>query len=306
MTEHVTHPLYDSVRYRLPVFSGPDHHLRKAGRRDAMNIETIGPLTQPGQLAGHFAGSKLPLAAHSRRRRGYFKEQRDDTASEQRIITELLLSTQEHERKRIAQDLHDGLGQSLTMIKLSLSESERLLASGAIEDAAVSLRQLQRKAQAALDEMRHAIMDLRPPMLDHLGILPTLSWFFRELEAVCHGVRVEKEFDLQEDSIPGKLKITIFRIVQEATSNIIKYAKADRMRVSLRQTGDALCFEIEDNGVGFRAEEVAVRNGSDRGLGLLGMKERANVSGGVYLMESAAGAGTKICISWQLGRLSGC
>ncbi|MDD2700769.1 MAG: sensor histidine kinase [Sideroxydans sp.] len=273
-----------------------------------MDIETMKQLTQVEQSTQQ----ELPLAARIVLRAnscqpfadcGFSKEECCESQSEQRIIAGLLLSIQESERKRIACDLHDGLGQSLTMFKLALAESEQLLASGAIEQAASSLKRLRQKTQAALDEVRQVAMDLRPPMLDDLGILPTLSWFFREFESDCHGVRVEKEFNLQEHSIPGKLKITIFRIIQEATSNIVKYANADRIRVHLKKVGDALHFTIEDNGDGFDPAEVAIRNGSDRGLGLLSMKERANLSGGEYSLDSCCGQGTRISICWHIDNL---
>ena len=101
------------------------------------------------------------------------------------------------------------------------------------------------------------------------------------------------------DSAPRRLKITIFRIIQEATSNIVKYANADLIRISLKKASDALHFTIEDNGVGFDPAGVAIRSGSDRGLGLLSMKERASLSGGAYFMHSVAGKGTRIQVSWQ-------
>ncbi len=211
-----------------------------------------------------------------------------------------LLSIQENERKRIATDLHDGVGQSLTMIKLSLAEVIKQLSSGAVAEAGESLQLLKLRVHGALDEVRHVAMDLRPPMLDDLGLLPTLSWFFRELEAVCPGMKVEREFGIHESNIPAPLKITIFRILQEATSNIVKYANADLMRVKLKMVDDAIHFSIEDNGAGFNPAEVAIRDGSDRGLGLLSMKERAHLSGGAYVMDSVSGKGTQIRVSWHL------
>lgn len=216
------------------------------------------------------------------------------------LIANQLLSVQESERKRIASDLHDGVGQSLTMIKLSLTEVARQLAEGAIAEAAESLQRLKTSVHGALEEVRHVAMDLRPPMLDDLGLLPTLSWFFREFGAACPDMVVERELNIHEGRIPHALKLTIFRILQEASSNILKYAHADLMRVTLKQTGNVLYFSIEDNGNGFDPAEVSIRNGSDRGLGLLSMKERALLSGGVYAMESVAGKGTQICVTWRL------
>jgi len=224
--------------------------------------------------------------------------------TELRWMANQLLSVQESERKRIASDLHDGLGQSLTIMQLALAESEKLLEKGAVGEVSESLRQLRCRVRDAMQEMRHVAMNLRPPMLDDLGILPTLSWFFREFEQACQGVRVEKDFSLHESNIPARLKITIFRIIQEATNNIVKYANADLIRVNLKQNGDALHFSIEDNGDGFDPDEVAIRNGSDRGLGLLSMKDRATISGGEYTMDSISGQGTRICICWPFDKLS--
>lgn len=227
-------------------------------------------------------------------------ESRRESRNALQMIANQMLSVQENERKRIATDLHDGVGQSLTMIKLSLTGVAMQLASGAINEATESLQKLKLSVHSALEEVRHVAMDLRPPMLDDLGLLPTLSWFFRELGAACPDMKVEKEFGIHERRIPDALKITIFRILQEATSNIVKYAHADLMRVKLTQVDKVLYFSIEDNGDGFDPAEVAVRNGSDRGLGLLSMKERAILSGGVYVMESVAGKGTQIRVTWQL------
>lgn len=228
------------------------------------------------------------------------REDWGESRSVLRMIANQMLSIQESERKRIATDLHDGVGQSLTLIKLSLSEVVRQLACGAIGEASESLQRLRLSVHGALEEVRHVAMDLRPPMLDDLGLFATLSWFFRELDAACPSMRVEKDFSIHEARIPDALKITIFRIIQEATSNIVKYAHADLMQVKLRQLGHELYFSIEDNGDGFDPAEVAVRKGSDRGLGLLSMKERAMLSGGVYVIDSVAGQGTQIRITWQL------
>jgi len=221
------------------------------------------------------------------------------TQCEQRWMASQLLSVQENERRRIAADLHDGLGQSLSMLKLAVADAEQLFAKGATREATESLSNLRHKVHEALEEVRQIAMNLRPPMLDDLGILPTLSWFFRELESVDSGVKVEKDFNLQESSIPSRLKVTIFRIIQEATSNILKYAKADLIRVQLRHSGDALHFSIADNGEGFDPREVALRSGADRGLGLMSMRERAQLTGGDCTIHSSAGEGTQISICWR-------
>lgn len=224
--------------------------------------------------------------------------------SELQRVSARLLEIQESERRRIATDLHDVLGQSLTMIKISLDESLLLLAGNEPEVAAESLRRLIPKVKEALGEVRRVAMDLRPSILDDLGILATLSWFFREFGTVCRDMEVEKDFGIEEENVPVPLKITIFRIIQEATSNIVKHAHASRIRVSLKKAGDALHLSIEDDGVGFDAAETANYCPLDKGLGLLSMKERAKLSGGRYELVSALGQGTRISVSWPLAMAS--
>jgi len=215
----------------------------------------------------------------------------------QQFLVARLLEVRECEKQRIATDLHDVLGQSLTMIKLSVDESMMLLAANEAGEATELLQRLTLMVGNAIGELHHVAMNLRPPMLDDLGILATLSWFFREFEAACRDMKVEKHFNIREESIPAKLRITIFRIIQEATNNIVKHAHAGSIRVSLKKTGDTLHLSIEDDGDGFDPVRCSTS------LGLMSMKERAEISGGRYAMKSSAGQGTRINVSWRLDRL---
>jgi len=106
------------------------------------------------------------------------------------------LEIQESERRRIATDLHDVLGQSLTMIKLLLEESALLLTANETSGAAKSLQRVKLKVKDTFEELRRVAMDLRPAIIDDLGILAALSWFFREFEMVCQGMKVEKSFSI--------------------------------------------------------------------------------------------------------------
>lgn len=218
--------------------------------------------------------------------------------NELRRLSAQLLTIQESERQRIATDLHDGLGQSLTLIRLALENVTGQLADSEFSEAEVSLQQLKSKVQDAFGELRRVSMDLRPSTLDDLGILATLSWFFREFESACRGIKIEKQLLVQESNIPVPLRIAIFRILQEAFSNIVKHAHADHVQVSLKKEGNALYLSIEDNGQGF--DQVGRENYCplDKGLGLVSMKERAKFSGGAYWIESAVGQGTRIFVSW--------
>lgn len=220
------------------------------------------------------------------------------TEAELRRLAAEHLNIQESERKRIAADLHDGLGQSLSLIRLAIDEAARQVGAGANTEALHSLQRLLPRVKDAMGEMRRISMDLRPSTLDDLGILPTLSWFFREFEASCRNIEVLKDFELQERDVPVPLKLAIFRIIQEAINNIVKHAKADQVVVSLRRVGDALQLCIEDDGLGFDPGEPAGRNGLTRGLGLRSMRERAELSGGEYDLRSVPGRGTRIFATW--------
>lgn len=214
-------------------------------------------------------------------------------------ISGKFLAIQENERQRIAKDLHDGLGQSLTLISIELEKCAALLAENAHCDVEKSLLQIRSKVRYTFGELRRIAMDLRPSMLDDLGILATLTWFFRELENACRSIKIEQHLLIQENDIPAQLKVSIFRILQEATSNIVKHAKADHIRVSLMKTGDRLYLSIEDNGLGFDPAQRDNYCFLCGGLGLMSMKERAHISGGTYRLESSVGKGTRIYVTWS-------
>src|SRR5574340_180113 len=221
-----------------------------------------------------------------------------DSHAELRRLSGLLATIQEDERRRIALDLHDGLGQSLSLIKLSIEKAGQLLAAGSVSEASESLQQLIPQIREAMVEVRRVSTELRPSILDDLGILPTLSWFFREFEAACGHSTVEKAFNVAEHEVPVPLQIILYRIIQEATNNIVKHACADRMRISIERTDEVLQLLIEDNGCGFDPGRLPRGDGEGGGLGLLSMKERASFSGGSYRMTSAPGQGTRIEVSW--------
>ncbi|MEO8600347.1 MAG: sensor histidine kinase [bacterium] len=217
---------------------------------------------------------------------------------ERRKGTAMLLTVREFERQRIAMDLHDGLGQSLTLIKVELLTANKLLKGNINQEVDASLQRLKQNIQNALEELRHTVMNLRPPMIDDLGILATLSWFFREFETACSHIKIEKDLSVQECHIPEPLKIVIFRILQESVSNVVKHSNADRIQVNLRKTRNTLHFSVADNGNGFNPAQTAIAHHAGTGRGLPGIKERVLLSGGEYVIESATGKGTRISISW--------
>ncbi|MBI4290851.1 MAG: sensor histidine kinase [Betaproteobacteria bacterium] len=208
------------------------------------------------------------------------------------------LSIQEGERRRIAAELHDGLGQVLSLVKLNIEEAASSVDAGAIAKTKNTLERLSSQVKTALGELRRIAMNLRPSTLDDLGIVATLSWCFREFEAAYPNMKFERDISVDEADVPEPLKISIFRIVQEATSNALKHAKGERITVSLTISEGFLNLAIEDNGRGFDTGRAAEQRDFKHGIGLQSMRERAELSGGSYEFQSSPGQGTRVSVKW--------
>jgi signal transduction histidine kinase len=137
-------------------------------------------------------------------------------------------------------------------------------------------------------------MDLRPSILDDLGILATIGWFTREFQKVYSHISVDKHISIEENEIPESLKTALFRILQEAMNNVAKHSKANLIRLILKKAEGKIALSVEDNGEGFDLEKIK------QGLGLTSMRERTELSGGVFEVESTPGTGTTIKASWGL------
>jgi signal transduction histidine kinase len=211
-----------------------------------------------------------------------------------------IVDAQEAERKRIATELHDGLGQSLGLIKFELDQAREELAADKSADAAARLDSLAPKIKGALDEVRRVVMNLRPSTLEDLGILATLSWFLREYASVYRSIDVEQSIDVRERDVPEALKLPLYRIVQEALNNTAKHARATRAGVRLRKQAEMLRLVVEDNGVGFDRANARARARSSA-FGYAGIRDRVRLTGGRFAIETASGAGVRIVVTWNVG-----
>ncbi|MBI5602888.1 MAG: PAS domain S-box protein [Deltaproteobacteria bacterium] len=216
-----------------------------------------------------------------------------------RRISAKLLSAQEEERKRIAGEIHDTIGSHLSAIKFKV-EDAMLRIEKTPTAGAEFLQPLIPVIQEGIEECRRIQADLRPPMLDDLGLQLTLSWFFRRFQSIYSTITVEQEMGIEEEDVPLPLKIIVFRVIQEAMNNIAKYSKADLVRQSLRKVDSRMELVIRDNGQGFNIEEVNSPGRARKGLGLTSMKERVELSGGIFSIESAKGKGTVIKAHWPI------
>lgn len=140
-----------------------------------------------------------------------------------------------------------------------------------------------------------------PPLLDDLGIVSTVSWFYREFEKVYSGVRIQKQVNIQENEIFESIKIVIFRVLQEALNNAAKYSKADVLRVVLKGSNGQIELIVEDNWEGFDVKQVHSDKTLASGCGLTTMKERVQLSGGSFAIESTPGTGTTVRALWIRG-----
>jgi len=208
-------------------------------------------------------------------------------------LTSQLLLAEETERKRIARELHDGLGQSLSAIAFSVRTTLQRVGDK-VKTGFESLEAIMPIIQQSMEEVRRIGMNLRPVILDDLGLLPTIGWFLREYQMTYPSICIEKQTEIEETQVPDPLKAVIYRILQEAMNNIAKHSRADLVRLSLKKKDDMIELVIEDNGIGFDMESVR------KGLGLGSMRERAELSGGSFVVESTRGRGTVIRASWPM------
>ena len=215
-----------------------------------------------------------------------------------RRLSSQLIEIQETERKRIAMELHDSIGQFLAAIKFALEDAVTKLPESTANESVDSLKALIPLIQQTSDEVRRIHTDLRPGLLDDLGIVATISWFCREFERLHSDLRIEKRIEIEEREIPDPLKIVIFRVLQEALNNISKHAKAYLVRLSMKAVHNKIELVIEDNGKGFDIAQLGSVKLPNRGFGLTNMKERTVLSGGAFSIQSMKGAGTTLRASW--------
>ncbi len=219
------------------------------------------------------------------------EEQLKESEKKLRYLSSELMTAQEKERKRIAGELHDSIAASLSAIKLSI---EKALCQIEQDERCQELRDVVSRVQQVNEETRRIMSDLRPSVLDDLGILPAINWFCREFQKVYSSVSIEKEIDIDENEIPDSLRTPVFRICQEALNNIAKHSKASLVNLSLQNRNGRIELTIQDNGQGFDL------NTAKRGLGLSTMRERSELSGGTCRIESIKGAGTTIRCIWPI------
>jgi signal transduction histidine kinase/ligand-binding sensor domain-containing protein len=214
----------------------------------------------------------------------------------QQAFSRQLIASQENERKRIAAELHDSLGQHLVVIKSLALIS---LNDGTSEDAGKERsEEISAEASQALSEVREIGYNLRPYQLDRIGLTKAVEAVVSKASAAT-GIAFEFDIDEIDDVFPKEREINFYRIVQECVNNVIKHSQATQASVTVRRAASELRLVIRDNGIGFTPVETTVE-GAQRGFGLIGITERAQLLRGTAKVQSAPGQGTTITIEIPL------
>lgn len=215
--------------------------------------------------------------------------------AELHLLSARLHSAREQESTRIAREIHDELGALLTClrwdlveIKGSVSEPIELTHLATLQQKITDLVLLTDKI---IDTVRRIASELRPNVLDDLGLSEAIQWYAQQFQART-GIPVHCTCQLATAALSRKLSTALFRILQEALTNILRHAQATRVEVELQQTAGVVCLVIRDNGIGITVEEQA----ATVSLGLLGMRERARLVGGTFQISGAQGLGTLITV----------
>ena len=235
----------------------------------------------------------------SQRHYGELLEQSRRMQEQLRRLSRQLLSAQEEERKMISRELHDQIAQTLTGINIRLAslKTESTLNNKGLQK---KISSTQRLVEKSVDIVHRFARELRPTVLDDLGLIPALHSFMKGFTKRT-GVHAHLTVFAAVEKLSATRRTVLFRVAQEALTNVARHARASRVEVGIRKLPDCICMKIRDDGKSFDVERAFRANGGKH-LGLLGMRERLEMVGGSFVVESAPGRGTTITAQLPLGR----
>ena len=210
-----------------------------------------------------------------------------------------LVNAQEDERKRIACELHDETGQKLTALAMGLAAVESQLAAGDLARVTTMVRDLREMSDQAIVELRNIVADLRPAQLDDLGLVPALRWLITQYQTRHPELQVQMTADRNLTRLPAQYETVLFRVTQEALTNVARHAQASQVHLTLSQDDGHIRLEVRDNGVGFDPS-ASSPHAPGSGLGLVGVRERVALVGGRCTVDSSPGQGTRIIVELPL------
>lgn len=223
-----------------------------------------------------------------------------ESAKNRQLLGLKIILAQEDERKRIAREIHDGLAQTMANVVLRTEITERMLNRQEIDAVKEELRDLKSQLRSGLEEVRKIIFNLRPMALDDLGLVPTLRKFIQDYE---EKTKIRTKFELfgRECRLPSGMEVAIYRLVQEAFSNVYKHANASYVTLDVTFQAKMVKITVQDNGTGFDVGFVESKLGKGVNFGMIGMQERVELLEGRLDIDSQLGAGTKISMLIPIG-----
>lgn len=297
---------FDGVRVVTPRFKKTAWMQRaplatSSGRRGVIEVaylqekpvEKEGPfLVEERHLINSLADS---LSSYLTRREA--EEQLQEAHGQLQALSRQLMQVQEQERRSLAHDLHDEVGTALTALKMNLQTMQRVADTSQIaNDLSDSLSILD----SLLKRVRDISLDLRPSLLDDLGVVPAIRWYVAR-QAQRAGIVAHVDAESLPEDLSADKAVVCFRIVQEAVTNVLRHAKASRLEVALRKTDSGFALSIKDDGVGFSVSKTLAGAADRWTMGLLGMRERVRALGGTLTIYSAPKQGTTILARIPLG-----
>jgi len=213
------------------------------------------------------------------------------------LLSQQLIQAQEKERRRIAQELHDSVGQSLSAIKYSLERAAELQRLGQDDARPLVLRTIGR-VRETIKDIRSIAMDLRPSVLDDLGVASALAWLCREFAETYPKLDVRADIAAADSDIPDRLVTTIFRCAQELLNNVARHSKATQVCIGLAKDSANITLTVGDDGIGIPEPDSSGSFG--RGHGIRNLRERAQMTGGRMTVGSAPRSGTRVQMDWPL------
>lgn len=208
-----------------------------------------------------------------------------------RLLTRQIISAQEDERKEISRELHDGVVQTLVGINVELSALGKGASVG-LRALKARIARTQRLVENSVNAVHRFARELRPAVLDDLGLIPALHAYSKNL-AARKNIRIQMTAFGGVEALGGAKRTVLFRVAQEALTNVARHAHATEVRMSIREISGAIRMEISDNGRSFHVGKILLA-GNPKRLGLIGMKERVEMVGGSLTIESKAGTGTTV------------
>jgi PAS domain S-box-containing protein len=215
---------------------------------------------------------------------------------ELRELTVRLIDSSDEEKRRCSLMLHDEVGQALTALKLELETLEKGL--GPLDSCTrKSLEGIRKQVKFVAESTRSVAKSIHPAMLDELGFVPTLNWY---IDNFVRGEELNVEFEEAgfDEDLPAPLSLALYRVAQEALTNVVRHARASRVSISLTKGYPCVIMEIEDNGRGISKQRTKAKT---RGLGLVSMRERVEHMGGTFHLKSSPGKGTKVRVKIPIG-----